>query len=68
MTAMDWSQCAAVESVSGKVSGAGGGGFVMLVADPLRRVAVVRALEKLPGQVIPCHFTHEGVQTWTVGE
>jgi D-glycero-alpha-D-manno-heptose-7-phosphate kinase len=53
---------------AGKVSGAGGGGFVMLVADPLRRVAVVRALEKLPGQVIPCHFTHEGVQTWTVEE
>jgi galactokinase/mevalonate kinase-like predicted kinase len=40
----------------------------MLVADPLRRVAVVRALEKLPGQVIPCHFTPEGVQTWTVEE
>lgn len=53
---------------AGKVSGAGGGGFVMLIADPLRRVAVVRALEQLPGQVIPCHFTHEGVQTWTVEE
>ena len=53
---------------AGKVSGAGGGGFVMLITDPLRRVPVIRALEQLPGQVIPCHFTNEGVQTWTVGE
>ena len=53
---------------AGKVSGAGGGGFIMLVCDPLKRMAVVRALEKLPGQVMSCHFTHEGVQTWTVEE
>jgi D-glycero-alpha-D-manno-heptose-7-phosphate kinase len=53
---------------AGKVSGAGGGGFVMLIADPVRRVPVIRALEKLPGQVIACHFTNEGVQTWTVNQ
>lgn len=53
---------------AGKVSGAGGGGFVMLIADPVRRVSVIRALEKLPGQVIACHFTNEGVQTWQVKE
>jgi D-glycero-alpha-D-manno-heptose-7-phosphate kinase len=53
---------------AGKVSGAGGGGFVMLITDPVRRVPVIRALEKLPGQVIPCHFANEGVQTWTVNE
>lgn len=53
---------------AGKVSGAGGGGFVMLICDPLRRMAVTHALRQLPGQVIPCHFTHEGVQTWTVEE
>jgi D-glycero-alpha-D-manno-heptose-7-phosphate kinase len=52
---------------AGKVSGAGGGGFVMLICDPVRRVDVIRALEQLPGQVIACHFTSEGVQTWTVG-
>ena len=53
---------------AGKVSGAGGGGFVMLITDPVRRVPVIRALEKLPGQVVPCHFAAEGVQTWTVKE
>jgi D-glycero-alpha-D-manno-heptose-7-phosphate kinase len=53
---------------AGKVSGAGGGGFVMLIADPVRRVGVIRALEKLPGQVVACHFTNEGVQTWTVNQ
>ena len=53
---------------AGKVSGAGGGGFVMLIVDPLKRVGVIRALEQLPGQVLPCHFTHEGVQTWSIAE
>ena len=53
---------------AGKVSGAGGGGFVMLITDPECRVPVIRALEQLPGQVIPCHFADEGVQTWTVNE
>jgi len=53
---------------AGKVSGAGGGGFVMLVTDPVRRGPVIRAMEQLPGQVIPCHFTDEGVQTWTINE
>ncbi len=48
-----------------KVSGAGGGGFMIVLVDPDRRVEVVRALEA-SGQVFPCHFTQRGVEGWTV--
>ncbi len=51
-----------------KVSGAGGGGFMIFFMDPVRRPAVIAALRSLDrGQVIDCHFTKNGVQTWRVG-
>jgi D-glycero-alpha-D-manno-heptose-7-phosphate kinase len=51
---------------AGKVSGAGGGGFMMFLADPSRRIAVARALSHLDGHVIPCHFTKLGTQAWKI--
>ncbi len=51
---------------SGKVSGAGGGGFMMFMVDPARRVPVIRALSQLEGGVIPCHFTKHGTQAWKI--
>lgn len=51
-----------------KVSGAGGGGFMIFFMDPVRRPAVISALRSLNrGQVIDCHFTKNGVQSWRVG-
>lgn len=49
---------------SGKVSGAGGGGFMMFVVDPLRRSNVVRALRAQ--SVIPMHvqFCDQGAIAW----
>jgi D-glycero-alpha-D-manno-heptose-7-phosphate kinase len=57
---------AAVDSgaLAGKVSGAGGGGFMMFLADPARRMDVVRTLEQFQGQVSNCHFTKNGSQAW----
>ena len=49
---------------AGKVSGAGGGGFTMFLVDPARRFAVLESLAKLPGRVVPCHFTKYGTQSW----
>jgi D-glycero-alpha-D-manno-heptose-7-phosphate kinase len=51
---------------AGKISGAGGGGFMMLLVDPVRRMDVVRALEETNGQVFTCHFTKYGTQAWKI--
>lgn len=51
---------------AGKVSGAGGGGFMMFFVPPDRRMDVVRALEVFDGQVSNCHFTKYGTQAWRV--
>ena len=49
---------------SGKVSGAGGGGFMMLVAAHGRRSELESALAQLPGTLVPFRFTDNGVQSW----
>lgn len=49
---------------AGKVSGAGGGGFMMFMVDPLRRMELIRVLEGEDGMVIPCNFTHRGAEAW----
>ncbi len=51
---------------AGKISGAGGGGFMMFFVDPPRRMSVVEALERQGGQVFNCHFTKYGTQGWRV--
>ena len=58
----------AAGAVAGKVSGAGGGGFIMLMVPPARKMAVVRALEALPGKVVPFQFTERGAHAWRVYE
>ena len=54
----------AAGAISGKVSGAGGGGFIMLMVPPEKRVAVKEALSKLPGRVVPFQFTDKGAVSW----
>ena len=52
---------------SGKVSGAGGGGFIMFFVDPTQRLDVIRALNEFGGgQVFGCHFTKHGTQGWRI--
>ena len=51
---------------AGKISGAGGGGFMMLLVDPVRRMDVIRALQQLPGRIYNCHFTKYGTQGWKI--
>jgi D-glycero-alpha-D-manno-heptose-7-phosphate kinase len=47
-----------------KVSGAGGGGFMIVAVDPSRRYDVFRALERLGGGVFAFSFVDQGVQSW----
>ena len=53
-------------ALAGKVSGAGGGGFMMFFVPPHKRMSVVRALERHAGQVSNCHFTKRGTEAWRV--
>ncbi len=50
-----------------KISGAGGGGFMMIVCDPTKRFSLITALkEKNRGQVFTTSFTDKGTQAWTL--
>ena len=51
---------------AGKISGAGGGGFMMMLVDPVRRMEVMRALQQTRGQTYTCHFTKYGTQGWKI--
>jgi D-glycero-alpha-D-manno-heptose-7-phosphate kinase len=51
---------------AGKVSGAGGGGFMMFMADPVKRMKVLRFLQTMNGEAITCHFTERGTQGWRI--
>ena len=53
-------------AVAGKVSGAGGGGFVMLMVEPTRKKELINALKKLNGFVMPFHFTEGGAHGWKI--
>ncbi len=51
-------------ALSGKVSGAGGGGFLMLMVPPEKKFDVAEALSALPGKVSPFQFTDKGAVAW----
>ncbi len=51
-------------ALAGKVSGAGGGGFMIFFVPPVKRMNVIRALNRFQGQVSNCHFTKHGTQAW----
>jgi D-glycero-alpha-D-manno-heptose-7-phosphate kinase len=49
-----------------KISGAGGGGFMIFLTDPMRKERVAEALGTLDtcGNVYRCHFTTSGAMVW----
>jgi D-glycero-alpha-D-manno-heptose-7-phosphate kinase len=47
-----------------KVSGAGGGGFMIIIVQPELRSKVIRALEPLGGVFYPVNINNKGVQSW----
>ncbi|MFA5969781.1 MAG: dehydrogenase [Sphingomonas sp.] len=51
---------------AGKVSGAGGGGFIMLLTDPERRFGLIRKLNDEGGEASSVKLTFEGAEAWAV--
>lgn len=49
---------------AGRVSGAGGGGFMIFYVDLTKRVAVSKALNQFNGQQFSCNFYWEGASAW----
>ena len=47
-----------------KVSGAGGGGFMMFVCDPVERVRLSAALAAQGGRLLDFHFSPAGAAAW----
>jgi D-glycero-alpha-D-manno-heptose-7-phosphate kinase len=54
--------------IGGKISGAGGGGFMFLYCPYDRKHAVSERLVEMGAQVLPVAFEPEGVQSWVVEE
>lgn len=52
-------------AIGGKVSGAGGGGFMMIYC-PETKIPLVNGLNKMQGQIKDFQFTEKGLCTWTV--
>jgi len=52
-------------ALAGKVSGAGGGGFVMFIVPPQRRITLIRALTEAGVHASAVHFTTEGAESWS---
>lgn len=53
-------------ATGGKISGAGGGGFMFFYCPGNSRHSVIRALESLGGQVKRYEFCHKGLKSWTI--
>jgi D-glycero-alpha-D-manno-heptose-7-phosphate kinase len=53
-------------ALAGKVSGAGGGGFIMFLAVPESRQRLVSALRSAGFDTSPVSFTLKGVEAWKV--
>jgi D-glycero-alpha-D-manno-heptose-7-phosphate kinase len=51
-------------ALAGKVSGAGGGGFMWFFVPAEKRMDVIRALTRFGGHISNCHFTKHGSQAW----
>ena len=50
----------------GKISGAGGGGFMLFFIDPLRKNEIIERLSLFQGYFIKVKYNSQGVQSWTI--
>ncbi len=55
-------------ATAGKLSGAGGGGFMLFYTAPERKANVIRALNSFEGNTYDFNFTNSGCEAWTILE
>lgn len=53
-------------AISGKVSGAGGGGFIMFMVEPENKYNLSCSLQRIKGQVMNFHFSEGGCHGWKI--
>lgn len=53
-------------ATGGKISGAGGGGFMIFYCPGTTKYNVIRSLEKFGGIYRPYQFVEHGLKTWTI--
>jgi D-glycero-alpha-D-manno-heptose-7-phosphate kinase len=53
-------------ATGGKISGAGGGGFMIFYCPVNTKYNVIRELERFGGQHRPYQFVEHGLKTWTI--
>jgi len=51
---------------SGKVSGAGGGGFMFFIVEPTKKLQLIKKLNKQQGEVINFQFVKDGTKGWKI--
>ena len=51
-----------------KVSGAGGGGFLMLYCNPINRQKLINEMNTLGGKIYSVDFSKRGVESWTIND
>ena len=56
----------AAGATGGKISGAGGGGFMIFYCPANTRYAVIDALNRFGGEVRKYSFTKYGLSTWSI--
>ena len=53
-------------ALAGKISGAGGGGFMLFFVPIEKRMDLLCTLSRFQGQIRNCHFTKNGTQAWRI--
>ena len=56
----------AAGALAGKVSGAGGGGYLFFMVAPEGRPRLMQALGREPGVAMHCSLTERGAHAWRV--
>ncbi|WP_122894007.1 D-glycero-D-manno-heptose 7-phosphate kinase [Arcobacter peruensis] len=51
---------------SGKVSGAGGGGFMFFMVEPTKKLKLIKELNKQQGEVLNFEFVKDGSKGWKI--